>query len=126
MSQSFYTENILIVDDELNYLNSLKELIGQENYEVKSASSAVDAISLIENEKIDLVLLDMNMPGMGGVEVMKHISSNEIDTTVIVVSGESTFEAAENALKYGAYDYIRKPYSAEKYAIYWQSGFAQL
>jgi diguanylate cyclase (GGDEF)-like protein/PAS domain S-box-containing protein len=55
----------------------------------------------------------MNMPEMGGVEVMKHISKNDINTTIIVVSGESTFEAAENALKYGAYDYIRKPYSAE-------------
>ena len=113
MSDSFYTENILIVDDELNHLNSLKELIRQEKYNVNSASSAAEAISLLGNEKIDLLLLDMNMPGMGGVEVMKHISCNEIDTTVIVVSGESTFEAAENALKYGAYDYIRKPYSID-------------
>lgn len=113
MSKSFYTENILIVDDELSHLNSLKELILQEDYKVISASSAADAITQIDNEKIDMVLLDMNMPGAGGVEVMKHISRNELDITVIVVSGESTFEAAENALKYGAYDYIRKPYSIE-------------
>ena len=66
MSKSFYTENILIVDDELSHLNSLKELILQEDYKVISASSAADAITQIDNEKIDMVLLDMNMPGAGG------------------------------------------------------------
>lgn len=113
MSHSFYTENILIVDDELNHLNSLKELIERENYDVNLANSAVEAISIIDKDDIDVLLLDMNMPEMGGVEVMKHISNNDINTTVIVVSGESTFEAAENALKYGAYDYVRKPYSID-------------
>jgi len=113
MSNSFYTENILIVDDELNHLNSLKELIKRENYNVSLASNAIEAISIIDKGTIDLLLLDMNMPEMGGVEVMKHISSNNITTTIIVVSGETTFEAAENALKYGAYDYVRKPYSID-------------
>ena len=113
MSHSFYTENILIVDDELNHLNSLKELIKREDYDVNLANNASEAIAIIDKEHIDVLLLDMNMPGMGGVEVMKHISRNNINTTVIVVSGESTFEAAENALKYGAYDYIRKPYSID-------------
>lgn len=113
MSHSFYTENILIVDDELNHLNSLKELIKRDDYEVNIANSAVEAISIIDKEDIDVLLLDMNMPGMGGVEVMKHISNNNINTTIIVVSGETTFEAAENALKYGAYDYVRKPYSID-------------
>lgn len=113
MSHSFYTENILIVDDELNHLNSLKELIKREDYEANIANSAAEAIAIIDKEDIDVLLLDMNMPEMGGVEVMKHISNNDINTTIIVVSGESTFEAAENALKYGAYDYVRKPYSID-------------
>lgn len=113
MSHSFYTENILIVDDELNHLTSLKELIKREDYEVNIANSATEAIAIIDKEDIDVLLLDMNMPEMGGVEVMKHISNNDINTTIIVVSGESTFEAAENALKYGAYDYVRKPYSID-------------
>ena len=113
MSHSFYTENILIVDDELNHLNSLQELFSKENYNINIANSAVEAITIIDKDDIDVLLLDMNMPGMGGVEVMKHISKNDINTTIIVVSGESTFEAAENALKYGAYDYVRKPYSID-------------
>lgn len=113
MSRTFCTENILLVDDELNHLNSLKELIKEENYDVNTANSAAEAISIIDKNDIDVLLLDMNMPGLGGVEVMRHISSNDINTTIIVVSGESTFEAAENALKYGAYDYVRKPYSID-------------
>ena len=113
MGHSFYTENILIVDDELNHLNSLKQLIEQEKYNVNTANSAEKAISLIDKEDFDILLLDMNMPEKSGVEVMKYISSNEINTTIIVVSGESTFEAAENALKFGAYDYVRKPYSID-------------
>ncbi|MFK5915011.1 MAG: EAL domain-containing protein [Woeseiaceae bacterium] len=113
MQHSYYTENILIVDDELNHLSSLKELIKLENYNVNTANSAEKAIALIDKEDVDILLLDMNMPEKSGVEVMKYISSNEINTTIIVVSGESTFEAAENALKYGAYDYIRKPYAID-------------
>ena len=108
-----YTEEILIVDDEINQRNSLKQVIDLENYEVNIASSAAEAIEILDTGTVDLMLLDLNMPEIGGVEVMKYISCQEIDTTVIVVSGETTFEAAEMALKYGAYDYIRKPYSIE-------------
>ncbi len=110
---NFYTENILIVDDEIHHLNSLKELVKRENYNISLASSADEAIIILDTDSIDLVLLDLNMPGKSGVEVMKHVNCLGDDTTVIVVSGETTFEAAENALKYGAYDYIRKPYSVE-------------
>lgn len=110
---SSYSERVLIVDDEINHLNSLREIIKCENYDVSLANSADEAIQILDTGMIDLLLLDLNMPETGGIEVMKHIGRNEINTTVIVVSGESTFEAAENALKYGAYDYVRKPYSIE-------------
>jgi len=113
MGSNPYTESVLIVDDEINHLNSLSELIKRKNYNVTLANSADEAINILDANAIDLLLLDLNMPDKGGVEVMKYINNNEINTTVIVVSGETTFEAAENALKYGAYDYIRKPYSIE-------------
>ena len=118
-----YTECILIVDDELHHLNSLKELIKEENYEIKLANSADEAISILDADSIDLVLLDLNMPEKGGVEVMKHINSHGADTMVIVVSGETTFVAAENALKHGAYDYIRKPYSIDGLLNSLRNGF---
>ena len=118
-----YTENILIVDDELHHLNSLKELIKHENYDIKLANSADEAINILEENSIDLVLLDLNMPEKGGVEVMKYINNNGSDTMVIVVSGETTFVAAENALKHGAYDYIRKPYSIDGLLNSLKNGF---
>ena len=111
--KSGYTEVVLIVDDEMNQLNSLKGILDLEKYEVNTANDPHAAIAMLDTGKIDLLLLDLNMPGMSGIEVMKYINSRSIDTTVIVVSGETTFEAAEQALKCGAYDYIRKPYSIE-------------
>lgn len=108
-----YTENILIVDDEINHLKSLQELISTEGYSVSVSNSADEAISILNHNSLDLLLLDLNMPEKGGFEVMKHINEQKFDTTVIVVSGETTFEAAEKSLKLGAYDYIRKPYSID-------------
>ncbi|MDH5570515.1 MAG: EAL domain-containing protein [Gammaproteobacteria bacterium] len=108
-----YSEQILIVDDEQLHLHSLKELISQDGYKVQSANSGEKAIELLKSNKYGLLLLDLNMGDIGGNEVMAHITQNNINTTIIVVSGESSFEAAENALRFGAYDFIRKPYAIE-------------
>ncbi len=106
-------EKILIVDDEKLHQYSLMELMGQQNYTVDSVSSGEEAIHRIQNDNIGIILLDLNMEGKNGEDVMSFIRENNYDTTVIVVSGETSFEAAENALKFGAYDYIRKPYSID-------------
>lgn len=106
-------EIILIVDDEKLHQHSLMELMNQQDYHVDSVGSGEEAIERLDRDKIGIILLDLNMEGKNGDDVMDHISRNNIDTTVIVVSGETSFEAAENALKHGAYDYIRKPYSIE-------------
>jgi len=106
-------EKILIVDDEKLHQYSLMELMTQQGYEVDSVSSGNEAISRLQTDNIGIILLDLNMDGLNGEDVMRFISSHCINTTVIVVSGETSFEAAENALKHGAYDYIRKPYSID-------------
>lgn len=106
-------EKILIVDDEKLHQYSLRELMRQNNYDVDCVSSGEQAIEIIQNNNIGIVLLDLNMDGINGEDVMRFISENKINTTIIVVSGESSFEAAENAIKHGAYDYIRKPYSID-------------
>ena len=110
---SEFTENILIVDDEQRYLNSLREIMSQNGFNVKLAHNGAEAIDRLKTKTIGLLLLDLNMPDIGGAEVMNFIKSNKINTTVIVVSGESSFEAANSALKHGAYDYIKKPYTTE-------------
>ena len=104
---------ILIVDDEKLHQHSLMELITQHGYEVDSADNGSEAIVKLEAGNIKIILLDLNMGGSNGEEVMRFITENNINTTVIVVSGETSFEAAENAIKHGAYDFIRKPYSID-------------
>ncbi len=106
-------EKILIVDDEKLHQYSLMELMKQNGYDVDCVSNGDAAIDRIKLKNIGIVLLDLNMDGTNGEDVMRFISKNEINTTIIVVSGETSFEAAENALKHGAYDYIRKPYSID-------------
>ena len=108
-----FTENILVVDDEQHHLNSLQELMSQNGFNVILAKNGEDAIRRLKTNTIGLLLLDLNMPDVSGNEVMQFIEAHKINTTVIVVSGESSFEAANSALKHGAYDYIKKPYVTE-------------
>lgn len=108
-----HSENILIVDDEKLHQHSLKTQITQHGFSVECVSTGEDAIARLQQRKTGVILLDLNLDGINGEDVMRFITDNNINTTIIVVSGESSFEAAENALKHGAYDYIRKPYSID-------------
>ncbi|MCW9014554.1 MAG: EAL domain-containing protein [Gammaproteobacteria bacterium] len=108
-----FSEKILIVDDEQLHLHSLRELMNQNGHEVETTNSGSQAIEKLKTNKFGLLLLDLNMNEISGDEVMDFISENNINTTIIVVSGESSFEAAENALRHGAYDFIRKPYAID-------------
>ena len=108
-----FKNKILLVDDEELHLQSLSILITQHGYDIDTASSGEEAIEKITSEKYGVLLLDLNMNEISGDEVMDFIKTNNINTTVIVVSGETSFEAAKNAFKHGAYDFIRKPYAIE-------------
>lgn len=104
---------ILIVDDEKLHQHSLMELMTQHGYKIDSANNGAEAIVKLKADNISIILLDLNMGGSNGEDVMHFITEKNINTTIIVVSGETSFEAAENAIKHGAYDFIRKPYSIE-------------
>ncbi len=108
-----FKKKILLVDDEELHLRSLSVLMTQNGYDVDTANSGEEAIKKITSGKYGILLLDLNMNEVSGDEVMDFIKKNNISTTVIVVSGETSFEAAKNALKHGAYDFIRKPYAIE-------------
>ncbi|NOQ41269.1 MAG: response regulator, partial [Desulfuromusa sp.] len=79
-----------------------------------SVSGGYDAIEELHNNRYELVLLDINMPDLDGTEVLDHINCNNIDTNVIVVSGESEIKKAIHVLKNGAKDFIRKPYTTDE------------
>jgi diguanylate cyclase (GGDEF)-like protein/PAS domain S-box-containing protein len=105
---------LLLVDDEPRLLASLHELLDDRNYHLVTATCGREALDHLNKLKFDLVLLDLRLPDMSGHEIMDVINEKGIDADVIVMSGEVGIDAAIGALKRGAYDYLRKPYSREE------------
>jgi diguanylate cyclase (GGDEF)-like protein/PAS domain S-box-containing protein len=104
------TIRILIVDDEPRLCQSLKELLELHGYQCTPAIGGQEAISFLDKQRYDVLLLDIKMPDIDGHQVMDHIKSNRLSVDVIVVSGETTFDEATWALQHGAHDFLRKPY----------------
>jgi DNA-binding NtrC family response regulator len=100
--------NILIVDDDQIIRDSLKEILRVEGYEVDAAESADQAIIKLANKTFDLVLLDLQMPGMDGLEVLSEVTRLAPDTRVILLTAHGSLESAIEALRFGAHDYILK------------------
>jgi len=105
---------LLLVDDEPLLLSSLHELLHGRGYQLVTASCGKEAIAHLSQARFDLVLLDLRLPDMSGHEIMDFINDKNIGADVIVMSGEVGIEAAIGALRRGAYDYLRKPYSREE------------
>jgi diguanylate cyclase (GGDEF)-like protein/PAS domain S-box-containing protein len=105
---------LLLVDDEPRLLTSLYELLRDRGYQLVTAASGSEALAQLSKLHFDLVLLDLRLPDIGGHEIMDFINEKGIDADVIVMSGEVGIDAAIGALKRGAYDYLRKPYSREE------------
>jgi two-component system, NtrC family, response regulator len=106
-------ETILIVDDEKNYLLVLKELLGEEGYEVVTAQSALEALDIFQEMELDLVITDMRMPGKSGMELLSALKEKDPHLPVIMMTAFATVEKAVEAMKKGAYDYIMKPFDNE-------------
>ncbi|HKK00805.1 MAG TPA: EAL domain-containing protein [Desulfuromonadales bacterium] len=101
---------ILIVDDDAAMLQSLSFLLGTKGYHADTAGSGTMALDRLETHGYEIILLDLQMPGMTGADVLRHVTKSDIETKVIVVSGEASFATAKETLKDGAYDFVRKPY----------------
>ena len=114
---SINEQKILIVDDDPVVLKSLQDLLTVRGYNTNTAIGGQEAICQLDQNTFDLVLLDLHMPYVNGHDVMAHIRTQEINTSVIVVSGETSFEAAKNACTQGAYDFLRKPYATDELII---------
>lgn len=107
-------ETILIVDDEKNYLVVLEALLGPEGYEILTAGSAKDAIRLIQESDLDLMITDMKMPGTSGMQLLEESKKLKPDLPVIMMTAYGTIEMAVEAMKKRAYDYITKPFQNEE------------
>ena len=108
---------ILIVDDETTILQSLSGILSDEGYEVLTASNGYEGLKIIEEESPDLVLLDIWMPGMDGIETLREIKRATPFLQVVIISGHGTIETAVKATKLGGYDFIEKPLSIEKVIV---------
>jgi len=103
-------ETILIVDDEKNYLIVLEALLGPEGYETVTAENAREALRLIREFDLDLVITDMKMPGMSGMELLEASKMIKPELPIIMMTAYGTIELAVEAMKKDAYDYITKPF----------------
>ena len=107
-------ETILVVDDEKNYLVVLEALLGSEGYEIVTALDAKKAIATAGEADLDLIITDMKMPGMTGMELLEKIKSIKPELPVIMMTAFGTIEMAVEAMRKGAYDYIQKPFENEQ------------
>lgn len=104
---------ILVVDDDPVILSSAQKILSGEGYEIAIARDGPTAIKILEETPFDLVLTDLRMPEMDGIELLKRIKGFLPSTEVIIITGFGTIKSAVEALRYGAYDYIEKPFTPE-------------
>lgn len=102
--------NILIVDDEIGPRESLRMIL-KPHYNIYTAENGYSAIQMLRQVEIDVVTLDLKMPGMSGIETLKEIRSIDPDVMVIIITGFGTLKTAIEAIRYGVFDYIPKPFN---------------
>ncbi len=105
---------ILIVDDEDIVLKSCLRILQKLDYEVETVYSGQTALDYLEKKKYDIVVTDLMMPGMDGMQLLEEIKKRYPDVIVIIFTGFATVETARQALKAGAFDYIPKPFTPDE------------
>ena len=101
---------ILIADDDKNLRMVLANELSEEGFGADIAENGAKAMGLLENQEYDVLLLDLNMPGLGGMDVLKKIKALELTTEVVILTGNATISTAVEAMKLGAYDFLTKPF----------------
>jgi len=109
--------NILVIDDEKNIRRTLTDILEDEGYTVLDASSGEEGLQVLARENIDLLLLDVKLPGMDGIEVLKKVRKDFPSLDVIMISGHSTIKTAVQAVQMGAYNFFEKPLSLHKIIV---------
>src|SRR5262245_32306356 len=105
---------VIVVDDDAEIRSALEMTLGYEGHTVRQAARGREALELIGKEPFDLVLLDVKMPGMDGIEVLTRLRENGFSGSVIMISGHADIELAVKAVKGGAFDFLEKPLDQER------------
>ena len=108
---------ILVVDDEKSILESLRDILEDEGYQVRCVETGEEALRILEEALPDLVLLDIWLPGVDGLEVLSRIRKSHSHLPVIIISGHGTIELAVKAVKLGAFDFLEKPLSYDRVVV---------
>ncbi len=112
-----FMAKILVIDDEKSIRNTLKEILEYEEHEVDAAVDGFEGLEMVEQNRYDVVLCDIKMPKMDGIEVLEKIFDITSDTPVIMISGHGNIDTAVEAIKKGAYDFIEKPLDLNRLLI---------
>ena len=113
---------ILVIDDERSIRNTLKEVLEYENHQVELATDGMEGLDMFSKNKYDVVLCDIKMPKMDGLEVLEKIHEIASDATVIMISGHGNIDTAVDAIKKGAFDFIEKPLDLNRLLITIRNG----
>jgi len=107
-------DKILVIDDDINICTFLEKLFSQHDYSVTTVRTGESAFDILNREKFDVVLLDLVLPDIDGSRILDHIHQLDPDINVIIITGFASIESAVEALRKGAYDYLRKPFVNEE------------
>lgn len=101
--------SVLIVDDEADYVETLVKRLKDRGLDVEGVTNGKDALLAVERRDFDIVLLDVKMPGMDGIETLRHLKKRKPSTEVIMLTGHGSVESGIQGLQLGAYNYVMKP-----------------
>jgi DNA-binding NtrC family response regulator len=106
--------DVLLVDDEEKFLDVLSKRLGPRGIDADTATSGEEALVKIRDKNVDVIILDVMMPGIGGIETLKRIRKENPEVQIIMLSGQGTIDKAITAMKEGAIDFLEKPADIEK------------
>ncbi len=109
--------HMLVVDDEVNIRNALVTMLEKKRYQVRGVGTAEEALEQLEAAPVELVITDLRMPGIGGMEFLRRLKDKWPDTEVVVMTAYGSIDTAVVAMRYGAYDYLTKPIDRERFPI---------
>jgi DNA-binding NtrC family response regulator len=113
-SPSEHTGRVLIVDDNARARQSMVEVLAAAGHDVASSASAIEALKIVEQSQFDIIITDLQMPGMDGLAFIRTLSERKIDAQIVMVTAFASVTSAVEAMRYGAFDYIEKPFDVEQ------------
>jgi DNA-binding NtrC family response regulator len=105
--------NVLVIDDDKYIRDACRQILVKDHYRVTEAEEGLQGLEFLKKEVYDIVILDLKMPGISGMSVLKKIKENHLDTAVIIITGYATVESAVEAMKIGANDFLPKPFTPD-------------